>query len=721
MAEMSDAHAFLQNLALVLCTAAVTTVVFQRLRQPVVFGYLLAGMIVGPHTPIPLAADEAMVRTLSELGVILLMFSLGLEFRLKRVVQVAATSGVAALFETSMMLGLGFLVGRALGWTTIESIFAGAMVAISSTTIVARALAEQDVRGRLTEIVFGILIVEDLIAIFLVAVLTAIAVGGGISPESLGLTAIRLLAFLVGLIGFGLLIVPRLIRTVIKLDKSETTLVATIGICFAAALLALGFGYSVALGAFIAGSLVAESGESVRIEQYVHPVRDMFVAIFFVSVGMLIEPKVIVDHAGAIAAFVALVIVGKVLSVTVGSFLTGNGLRSSMQAGMSLAQIGEFSFIIAAVGLAAGVTREFLYPVAVTVSAVTTLTTPWLIRSAGPAAMWVDRKLPRPLQTTAALYGSWIERMQSAPPQAGRSRVRGLVRVLVIDAVLLAVVIVAAAVESDRINALLRTYFGVSEIIGLMIVTAGATLIATPLVVGIFRSARRLGFILAVRALPSAGRRAVDFAAAPRRALVAILQLAMLMLVAVPLLAVTQPFLPLYPGIALILVVVVLLGIGLWRSALNLQGHAQAGAQMIVSALAPQVLDDESDLMMKTMEHVALMLPGLGDPEAVRIAVNSPAVERTLAELNIRGLTGATVLAITRLDSRIPGEPMKLVQVPSGSERLHVGDILALAGSHEAIRAARALLVPPNPIWDRRGGKGPAPVPAAGGNPPTKV
>jgi monovalent cation:H+ antiporter-2, CPA2 family len=717
---MSDAHAFLQNLALVLCTAAVTTVVFQRLRQPVVFGYLLAGMIVGPHTPIPLAADEEMVRTLSELGVILLMFSLGLEFRLKRVVQVAATSGVAALFETSMMLGLGFLVGRALGWTTIESIFAGAMVAISSTTIVARALAEQDVRGRLTEIVFGILIVEDLIAIFLVAVLTAIAVGGGISPESLGLTAIRLLAFLVGLIGFGLLIVPRLIRTVIKLDKSETTLVATIGICFAAALLALGFGYSVALGAFIAGSLVAESGESVRIEQYVHPVRDMFVAIFFVSVGMLIEPKVIVEHAGAIAAFVVLVIVGKVLSVTVGSFLTGNGLRSSMQAGMSLAQIGEFSFIIAAVGLAAGVTREFLYPVAVTVSAVTTLTTPWLIRSAGPAAMWVDRKLPRPLQTTAALYGSWIERMQSAPPQAGRSRVRGLVRVLVIDAVLLAVVIVAAAVESDRINALLRTYFGVSETIGLIIVTAGAMIIATPLVVGIFRSARRLGFILAVRALPSAGRRAVDFAAAPRRALVAILQLAMLMLVAVPLLAVTQPFLPLYPGIALILLVVVLLGIGLWRSALNLQGHAQAGAQMIVSALAPQVLDDESDLMMKTMEHVALMLPGLGDPEAVRIAVNSPAVERTLAELNIRGLTGATVLAITRLDSRIPGEPMKLVQVPSGSERLHVGDILALAGSHEAIRAARALLVPPNPIWDRRGGRGPAPAPSAGGTPPTK-
>jgi CPA2 family monovalent cation:H+ antiporter-2 len=712
MASMPDAHAFLQNLALVLCTAAVTTVVFQRLRQPVVFGYLLAGMIVGPHTPIPLSADEAMVRTLSELGVILLMFSLGLEFRLRRVVQVAATSGIAALFETSMMLGLGFLLGRLLGWTTIESVFAGAMVAISSTTIVARALAEQEVRGRLTEIVFGILIVEDLIAIFLVAVLTAIAAGGGISPESLGLTAIRLGAFLVGLIGFGLLIVPRLIRTVIRLDRSETTLVATIGICFAAALLALAFGYSVALGAFIAGSLVAESGESMLIEQFVHPVRDMFVAIFFVSVGMLIDPRVIVDHAGAIAAFTVLVIGGKVLAVTVGSFLTGNGLRPSMQAGMSLAQIGEFSFIIAAVGLAAGATRDFLYPVAVTVSAITTLTTPWLIRGAGPAAMWVDRKLPRPLQTTAALYGSWIERIQSAPPQAGRSRVRGLVRVLVIDAVLLAFIIVAAAVETGRFKALFSKYLGISEDFGLIAVIIGALIISTPLVIGIFRSARRLGFILAVRALPRAGRRTVDFAAAPRRALVAILQLATLMLVGLPLLVVTQPFLPRYPGIALILIVIVLLGFGLWRSALNLQGHAQAGAQMIVSALAPQLMDDEDDAMTRTMEHVAMMLPGLGDPEGVRIAVNSPAVDRTLAELNIRGITGATVLAITRNEHREPGAPTKMVEVPSGRERLHVGDILALAGSHEAIRAARVLLVPPNPVWDRRGDKAAAQVAA---------
>lgn len=698
---MYDAHAFLQTLALVLCTAAITTVVFQRLRQPVVFGYLLAGMLVGPHTPLPLAADESMVQTLSELGVILLMFSLGLEFRLKRVVQVAATSGIAALFETSMMLGLGFLVGQLFGWTTMESVFAGAMVAISSTTIIVKAFAEQGIKGKLSEIVFGILIVEDLIAIFLVAVLTAVASGGGVTAGSLGLTAVRLGAFLVGLIGIGLLLIPRLIRTVIKLDRDETTLVATIGICFAAAFLALTFGYSVALGSFIAGSLVAESGEGVRIERFVHPVRDMFVAIFFVSVGMLIEPRVIIEHWGAVVALTLLVITGKAFAVATGSFLTGNGLRSSVQAGMSLTQIGEFSFIIAAVGLAAGATRNFLYPVAVAVSAVTTLTTPWLIRGAGPAALWVDRKLPRPLQTTVALYGSWIERMRSAPHDAGRSKVRRLVRVLFIDALLLAIVIIAAAAERVRLTALLGRWLDLSEVAALAVVIGGAVVISAPLVFGIFRTARRLGFILAVRALPSAGRRAVDFAAAPRRALVAMLQLATLMLVAVPLLALTQPFLPRGPGLAVLFVVFVLLGAALWRSALNLQGHAQAGAEMIVAALAPQVLGDESEDMMRTMEHVAMMLPGMGDPEAVRIAVNSPAVDKSLAELNIRGLTGATVLCITRDDSRSGGETTEM-GIPTGKVRLRVGDVLALAGSQESVVAARALLVPDTPVWERR-------------------
>src|SRR5688572_26308208 len=429
---MENAHTFLENLALVLCTAALTSFLFQRLRQPVVFGYLLAGMIVGPYLPIPLMADERVLRTLSELGVILLMFSLGLEFRLKRVAQIAATSGLAALLETSSMLGLGYLVGYLLGFTPLECIFTGAIVAISSTTIIAKAFEENSVHGRLREIVFGMLIVEDLIAIVLLALLTAIASGAGLSAASLGLTVVRLATFLAGLVVVGILIVPRFVRAIVKSERTDTMLVGVIGLCFAAAFLAYTFGYSVALGAFIMGSLVAESGESTRIERLVHPVRDMFVAIFFVSVGSLLDPRLVAENWVAVIVLSAVVITGKVIAVTAGSFITGNGLRLSVQAGMSLAQIGEFSFILAGVAVTSGAARGFMYPVAIAVSAITTLLTPWLIRAAGPAAMFVDRKLPRPLQTSLSLYASWVDRIRNAPETAGRSRTRGLVRVIAI-------------------------------------------------------------------------------------------------------------------------------------------------------------------------------------------------------------------------------------------------------------------------------------------------
>src|SRR6476469_1835168 len=325
-----DSHSFLQNLAVVLCVAAVATVVFQRLRQPVVFGYLLAGMIVGPHIAIPLVADLPTVRAISELGVILLMFSLGLEFSIRKLVQVSQKAGAVALFECSVMVSVGYLVGQMLGLTRLESIFAGAIVGISSTTIIVKAFQEQKVKGRVTELVFGVLIIEDLIAIFVLAILTTISRSGTVSPTDLALTALRLVMFLAGLIGFGILTVPRSIRAVQRLGQPETTLVASIGICFAAALLALSFGYSVALGAFIAGSLVAESGQQVEIETLVRPVRDVFAAIFFVSVGMMIDPTAVADHWGAVLALTAAVIVGKVLAVTTGAFLAGHGRRTAM-------------------------------------------------------------------------------------------------------------------------------------------------------------------------------------------------------------------------------------------------------------------------------------------------------------------------------------------------------------------------------------------------------
>jgi CPA2 family monovalent cation:H+ antiporter-2 len=452
-----DSHDFLVNLALVLSVAALTSLVFQRLRLPVVFGYLVAGMIVGPNIPVPLVANQQMVRTLAELGVILLMFSIGLEFSFKRLLQVGGAAGIAAITETSVMMGLGYLAGQLLGFTTIESVFLAAIVAISSTTIIVKAFAEQGIRGRVADIVLGILIFEDLIAILLVAILTAVGQGEGLSPRQVVATTLRLVLFLAGLLGAGLLIVPRLIRAAVRIERAETILVASMGICFAASLLALSLGYSVALGAFIAGALVAESGQEKAVEHLVTPVRDLFVAIFFVAVGMLLDPMVIVEYWWIILVLVAIVIVGKVLAVSSGVFLTGEGLRPAVQAGMSLAQIGEFSFIIASVGLATDSISESIYPIAVAVSAITTLTTPALIKSARRVAAIVDAQLPGPLQTFTALYGSWLEGLRTAPrPSGRRRRTRRLVRSIAIDTVVLAVLFIGLSVEFPRLTCVAR-------------------------------------------------------------------------------------------------------------------------------------------------------------------------------------------------------------------------------------------------------------------------
>lgn len=442
---MHDAHVFLQNLALVLCVAGITTVIFQRLHQPVVLGYLLAGMIIGPHISIPLVADEGIVHALSELGVILLMFSLGLDFTLGKLASVGPTAGLVAVIQCSVMVWLGYVTGQLFGWTVIESLYAGSLIAISSTTIIIKAFTEQRVRGTVADIVFGVLIVEDLIAIVLLAVLTTVSSGAALSLASLAGTAGRLLAFLAGLLVIGMLSVPRLIRFLVHLDRPETTLVASVGICFAVALLAQHFGYSVALGAFLAGSLVDESGEGAHIEHLVQGVRDMFGAIFFVAVGMLINPALIAEHWAAVAVFTVVVVLGKILSVATGVFLTGQGIRTAVQAGMGLAQIGEFSFIIAGLGLSLGATGAFLYPVAVAVSAISTLLTPWLIRASIPVATFIDRHLPKPIQTFVALYGTWLERLRAVPnPDSTWFKVRRVGRRLVIDAAFVAALIVGA-------------------------------------------------------------------------------------------------------------------------------------------------------------------------------------------------------------------------------------------------------------------------------------
>ncbi len=692
---MHELHDFLEVIAIVLCVAAVTTVLFQRLKQPVVLGYLIAGLIVGPHTSIPLVANVEAVQVLSEMGVILLMFALGLEFSLRKLASVGTTAGVTGLIQCALMLGLGYAVGQGFGWTRMESVFLGAIIAISSTTIIAKVFDEQGIRGKLRDLVVGVLVVEDLIAVLLMATLTAVATGSGLSANALVITVGKLAAFLIALVAVGLFVIPRAVRYVSRLNRPETTVVASIGICFGVAVLAAAFGYSVALGAFLAGSLVAESGEERKIEHLVQPLRDVFAAIFFVSVGMMIDPKLVVLYWVPVVVITAVVIVGKLVGVSVGAFLTGAGTRTSVQAGMSLAQIGEFSFIIAGLGLSLKATGEFLYPVAVTVSAVTTLTTPWLIRAAGPAASLLDRKLPRTLQTFAALYGSWIEKLRAPRPRgAPRSAIPRILKLIVLDAALMTLVAIGASLSRNQLTPRLQQWLGLEQRASDLVLFGLAALLAAPFAFGLVRLTRRLGLLLAESALPAVPRGKLDLAAAPRRVLVVTLQVALMLVVGLPVVAITQPFLPKYFSGGLLLAGLALLSVAFWRSATQLQGHVKAGAEAIVSALAAQSQSSDGKEHPPSPTDLAVMhrtLPGLGDPVPVTVPEGSPSVGQTLAGLNLRGATGATVLVIKRGEQE--------VVLPTAQETLRAGDVLALAGTEEAVRAAQALIegapVPP--------------------------
>jgi CPA2 family monovalent cation:H+ antiporter-2 len=352
---------------------------------------------------------------------------------------------------------------------------------------------------------------------------------------------------------------------------------------------------------------------------------------------------------------------------------------------MSLAQIGEFSFIIAGLGLSLKATGGFLYSVAVAVSAITTLLTPWLIRASGPFATWVDRRLPPSLQTVVALYGSWLERLRSTghkSPQA--ARVRRLVRLLLVDAAVLAAIVVTTALGSRALRTYLVGAGALTEVGARALVITVAAAVAAPFCIGIARVGRKLAATIAALALPAtADEGAVDLAAAPRRALVVTMQLGLLLLVGVPLVAITQPFLPGFHGAELLLAIVLVLALASWRMATDLQGHVRAGAQVVAEAIARQGhLATSGPVDMPPA--LDAILEGLGQPEVIAITKDSPADGKTLRQLDLRGATGATVLAISRGEAAIV--------VPSAGESLHAGDLVAVAGTRDAVAAARTLL-----------------------------
>lgn len=400
---MTHLPVLITDLGLILAAAGITTLLFKKIKQPLVLGYILAGLLVGPHVNfLPTVTDHESITIWAEIGVIFLLFSLGLEFSFKKLVKVGGSSSITAIVEVVFMLLIGFFAGKLMGWSTMDSIFLGGILSVSSTTIIIRAFEELGVKHKkFAGLVFGVLIVEDLVAILLLVLLSTLAVSQQVAGSEMLISILKLSFFLILWFIGGIFLIPSFLKATKKLMNDETMLIVSIALCLIMVLLAVKVGFSAALGAFIMGSILAETTQAERIEHLTKSVKDLFAAIFFVSVGMLIDPSVLVEYAGPIVIITLATVFGKFLSSGMGALLSGQPLKTSVQTGLSLAQIGEFSFIIATLGLSLKVTSEFLYPIAVAVSAITTFTTPYLIQASEPIYVFIEKALPK--KWTAAL------------------------------------------------------------------------------------------------------------------------------------------------------------------------------------------------------------------------------------------------------------------------------------------------------------------------------
>ena len=433
---MSHLVPLISDLALILICAGIMTLVFKKLKQPLVLGYIVAGFLASPHfTFTPSVTDAESIKTWSDIGVIFLLFALGLDFSFKKLMKVGGSAVISACTIILCMIAVGIFVGWTFGWKQMDCIYLGGMLAMSSTTIIYKAFDDLGIRQqKFTGLVLSILIIEDILAIVLMVMLSTMAVSKNFEGMEMVGSILKLVFFLILWFVVGMYLIPTFLKRSRKLMSDETLLIFSLGMCFGMVVLASKVGFSPAFGAFIMGSILAETLDSERIEKLVAPVKDLFGAIFFVSVGMMVDPNLIVEYIWPIVAIIVAILLGQTIFGTGGVLLSGQSLKTSMQCGFSLTQIGEFAFIIASLGVSLNVTSDFLYPIVVAVSVITTFLTPYMIRLSVPAYNFVDKRMP---QKWRNLIDGYSGSTQPANYQSNwKSLIYAIIRITVIYSVL---------------------------------------------------------------------------------------------------------------------------------------------------------------------------------------------------------------------------------------------------------------------------------------------
>jgi CPA2 family monovalent cation:H+ antiporter-2 len=566
---------FLRDLAMVMIVAGATTILFQRLRQPVLLGYILAGVLIGPHTPGMLVADPRAIDDISNLGVVLLMFTLGLEFSVRKLREVGIGVLAVALGEVGLMLWIGYGIGGLFGWSGMDALFLGAIISLSSTMVATRTLSEGGQRHRpFAQLVVGLLVAEDMLAIVMLTLLTAVAIGGSVQADTaLALVGHLGLFIVVGMI-LGLLLLPRLVDYVAGFGRDETLLVSVLGICFGASLFAAWMGFSVALGAFLAGAVVAESRSVARVLHLVEPLRDMFAALFFVAIGLKIDPSMLLHYALPALLVAVVVIIGKTVACSLGVFVTGHDPRTALRAGLGMAQIGEFSFVIATLGLSLGVISGFIYPITVAVSVLCMAASPYLNRSADVLTDGLRWLTPRPMRLLAISYSGWLENLK---PVSENAAIAAIFRRLLWHIAINVLLVVTLFVIGAYVNGHSWSWFsmlGIDRDLRHTLIWACALFLSLPMLIAIYRKAEALGMVLAEIGIRE--RLAGAYTQAIRNVLARVIPLATLLALALLVSALGSAILP-PRGIAVSLIVVgIVLAVVLWRSLVKMHARLQA-------------------------------------------------------------------------------------------------------------------------------------------------
>lgn len=639
------------DLAIMLGLAGIVLLIFQRIHQPVVLGYLVAGIIIGPYTPpYALVNDVENIRILSELGVIFLMFSLGLEFSFQKLTRVGFSATVTGLIEVILMVIVGYGAGLLMGWSHYDSLFLGSALAISSTTIIIKAIDELGLKTkRFAELIFGVLIVEDLLAILLLVGLSTVVMTNSIFSLDMLSATVKLILVVGGWFIVGYFIVPTVFRRMAKYISQETLTILSVALCLSLVCLAAYFHYSTALGAFIMGSILAETVMVHRIEELIRPIRDIFAAVFFISVGMLIDPAVIVQHWAAVVIISLLTIFGKMIVTSFAAFFTGQSINTSVRVGFGMAQVGEFSFIIVALGASLNVTSDTLYPVIVAVSGITTFTTPYLIRFSGTFTKWLEKNIPDKTQYILDSYSAWVYRILTSSQENsifGRVAVR-----LLINGILVAIIF--TLVEHFVFPKLIVTAMSKSQV-NIMSMLIALTL-AAPFIWGMLFSVR-----------------AVHWSRSVKSSLTSVIFIVWLVTLT-ELMILSILFFKTWLTI-LFFVIVGLIFFTLYYR--QLEKSYRWFELQLMKNIRKQDTEDNHRYQELAPWDTHLVEIDVGSKSAL--------VGKTLAEAQIRENIGINIVAVSHGN--------RVVAAPRGQERIYAGDKLIVLGDDDQIDAFKQLI-----------------------------